>query len=86
MDLAYTPSGRVTLQIRDDGCGFHPEAVPAGHLGLGIMRERVASIGARLSIDSVEGQGTHIKVTWKSARRQLTSTARSDGTPPDGQA
>src|SRR5947209_13534312 len=86
VELAYTSSGRVTLQIRDDGCGFHPEAVPAGHLGLGIMRERVASIGARLSIDSAEGQGTHIKVTWKSARRQLTSTARSDDTPPDGQA
>jgi signal transduction histidine kinase len=85
VELAYTSSGRITLRIGDDGCGFDPEAIPAGHLGLGIMRERVASIGGRLSVESAEGEGTHIKVSWRSARRQLTSRARSDDTPPDGQ-
>jgi PAS domain S-box-containing protein len=86
VELAYTSAGSVRLRISDDGCGFDPQAVPAGHLGLGIMRERVASIGARLRIDSREGEGTHIEVTWRSPRRSLTSTARSDGTPPDGRA
>lgn len=65
VELSYASSGRVTLQISDDGCGFDPEAVPAGHLGLRIMRERVTSIGARLRIDSAGGEGTRIKVTWR---------------------
>ena len=85
VELLYTPSGGVTLRISDDGCGFDPEAFPAGHLGLDIMRERVASIGARLSIHSAADEGTQIKVSWR-PRRQLTSRARSDGTPPGGQA
>jgi signal transduction histidine kinase len=76
VELAYTSAARVRLRISDDGCGFDPEAVPAGHLGLGIMRERVASIGARLRIDSREGEGTHIEVTWRSPRAQLSAVSR----------
>jgi signal transduction histidine kinase len=71
VELFYTATGRVTLRISDDGCGFDPEAVPAGHLGLRIMRERVTSIGARLRIDSAEGEGTQIKVTWRPRKAPL---------------
>ena len=30
----------VVLHIADNGCGFDPETIPPGHLGVGIMRER----------------------------------------------
>jgi len=56
--------GEVSLMIRDDGCGFAPQANEAQHLGLAIMRERSAAIGADLRIDSQVGEGTTVTVTW----------------------
>jgi nitrate/nitrite-specific signal transduction histidine kinase len=54
----------VTLCIRDDGSGFRPDQVPSHHLGLGIMRERAAAVGATLTIESAIGQGTAVWVRW----------------------
>jgi len=59
----------ATLRIRDDGRGFQPASPGAGHLGLGIMRERAAAIGATLVIDSAPGQGTTVTVDWSDAPR-----------------
>src|SRR5512146_2096774 len=42
----------VDLRIVDDGCGFDPKVVSAGHYGLGMMRERAHGIGAQLTITS----------------------------------
>ena len=57
----------VQLEVEDDGRGFDPDAVPAGHFGLGIMRERAAAIGARLRVASRPGGGTTVAVTWAPA-------------------
>jgi signal transduction histidine kinase len=46
--------GRLSLQVRDDGIGG---AEPEGHGLLGI-RDRVAALGGRLSIESPRGAGT----------------------------
>ena len=56
---------RVELRIVDDGRGFEPSGVAPGSLGLGIMRERAASIGARLHVDSQPGAGTAVRVEWQ---------------------
>jgi PAS domain S-box-containing protein len=56
---------QIVLDIEDDGQGFDPRAIPEGHLGLEIMSERAAQIGANLKIKSVPGQGTRINLTWK---------------------
>jgi len=61
--LNWTP-GQATLSICDDGQGFDLEDIPAGHFGIGIMRERAESIGARLEIESQPGQGTGITIVW----------------------
>lgn len=53
-----------SLTIRDDGCGFDPAAVTQDHLGLGIMEERVRSIGAVLKVDSTPSVGTEIFLRW----------------------
>jgi PAS domain S-box-containing protein len=59
--------GQVELVIRDDGCGFDPDQIFPGHLGLGILRERVEKIGATVSLISQVGQGTEVKVIWSAA-------------------
>ena len=56
--------GHVELQIRDDGRGFDPQVIPDGHLGVSIMRERAARIGADLNVQSQPGRGTLVSVIW----------------------
>ncbi len=56
---------RVTLGITDDGCGFDPERVASGHLGLLMMRERADAAGGLLDIDSSPGRGTRIRVHFE---------------------
>jgi two-component system nitrate/nitrite sensor histidine kinase NarX len=64
VSLRSTPE-QVELRIADDGRGFDPAAVPAGHLGVGIMGERAGAIGAALRVDSRAGQGTQVVITWR---------------------
>ncbi|GGL09839.1 sensor histidine kinase [Mangrovihabitans endophyticus] len=54
----------VSLDVRDDGTGFDPEAPLAadypGGYGLNAMRERVIRIAGRLDVESEPGAGTAI--------------------------
>ncbi len=54
---------RVLLTVRDTGCGFVPEQIPA-HTGYGLqtMAERAQSISGALACDSAPGRGTVITV------------------------
>jgi signal transduction histidine kinase len=57
------PRDAWTLIVRDDGVGFDASRAGSsrgapGHLGLVSMRERIASVGGTLRIDSREGEGT----------------------------
>jgi signal transduction histidine kinase len=63
VDLNCDPE-RTKLSIQDDGRGFDPQLIPAGHLGIGIMRERAYNIGADIEIDSQIGRGTQVSVSW----------------------
>lgn len=65
---------RVDLQIADNGRGFDPNKVSADHMGLGIMRERAASIGAHFVLRTQRGRGTRIRVTWPSANKKGEQT------------
>ncbi len=58
-------NGEIDLHIRDDGHGFDPASIPAGHLGVGIMHERATAIGARLKVESTPGGGTLVKLRWR---------------------
>lgn len=65
--LGFEPQG-VTLEIRDDGCGFDAAQVfdsrdDSGRgLGLLGMRERAELLGGRLTIVSKPGEGTCVRV------------------------
>jgi PAS domain S-box-containing protein len=67
--LRWLRSG-LDLRIEDDGRGFDPSAVPPGHLGVGIMRERAEGIGASLKVDSAPGRGTRVAIAWRATRRR----------------
>jgi signal transduction histidine kinase len=54
--------GSLTFVVRDDGPGFVPATVPAGH-GLQNMADRVGAVGGRLSVDSAPGRGTTVTGT-----------------------
>ncbi|MCC7449865.1 MAG: response regulator [Anaerolineae bacterium] len=64
VSLRYNPQSAV-IRIHDNGRGFNADAIPPGHLGLGIMRERAASIGATLNIVSENNRGTTIEIIWR---------------------
>lgn len=56
--------GQTLLTIEDDGRGFIIEKVTPEHLGLSIMHERAAAIGAALDLHSRLGHGTTVTVRW----------------------
>jgi two-component system, NarL family, nitrate/nitrite sensor histidine kinase NarX len=53
------------LRVQDDGIGFDPEHLGSGpeHIGLHIMHERAARIGASLQMQAIAGRGTTIILT-----------------------
>ncbi len=56
----------VGIEVVDDGAGLDLEtASAAGGMGLTTMRERAEKMGARLQVESILGQGTTVRVTWK---------------------
>jgi signal transduction histidine kinase len=54
--------GRLTLVIRDRGCGFDPGAPTAGY-GLQGMRERVEALGGEMVVVSRPGAGANLQVS-----------------------
>jgi signal transduction histidine kinase len=55
-------SGRVLIEIRDDGSGFDPGARHPDHFGLESMQGRAAELGGVLTISSAPGAGTVVRV------------------------
>lgn len=62
--------GEVALTIQDDGVGFDAQTLEHEGLGLGIMRERARSIGARLEMASQPGSGTRLHLNWQAPHEE----------------
>jgi signal transduction histidine kinase/PAS domain-containing protein len=54
----------IRLAVIDDGKGFAGDSVGPEKLGLAIMRERAAAVGAQLTVDSELRLGTHVFMVW----------------------
>jgi signal transduction histidine kinase len=52
------------LCIADDGVGFDLHHTRPDNLGLHIMQERAAAVGAQVSVDSAPGSGTRVSMVW----------------------
>ena len=57
-----TTSGRLQLNIQDDGRGFNPDSV-ARKSGLHNLQARVTGLGGHIHIKSAPDQGTQISIT-----------------------
>ncbi|MEE8330845.1 MAG: histidine kinase [Acidimicrobiia bacterium] len=55
-------NGRV--RITDDGDGFDPNRVPAGHFGLVGIQERARKAGIAVFVESSPGAGTAVSIEW----------------------
>lgn len=53
------------LSVCDDGCGFDVDAVPPGHFGLIMMRERAQVSGGVFELSSAPGRGTCVVVQYE---------------------
>ena len=56
--------GVLSLEVRDDGVGFDTAAQPGG-IGLDSMRQRAATLGAALTLQSGPGGGTVVALRWR---------------------
>ena len=55
-------NGRFHFTIQDNGQGFDPRQVPAGHYGLVGLRERARLAGGTLTVDSQQGGGATLRL------------------------
>ena len=60
IELRQTQDGDASVSVEDDGIGLIPACDEHNHFGLAIIRERAASIGARLSIEAIRPHGVRV--------------------------
>jgi len=66
LDVRQAPQWRFI--VRDDGRGFAArDAIDETHVGLRIMRERAARIGAQVEVEAAPGVGTSVVLTVPSS-------------------
>ena len=67
ISIAGSIEGRtLKFSVRDNGCGFEPDAAPGiadGHFGLQGIRERIDELGGTFEIASTPGKGTKATVS-----------------------
>jgi signal transduction histidine kinase len=54
----------VRMDISDDGSGFDSESCAEKGYGLTIMRERADEMGVAFDLNSAQGEGTKVSVSW----------------------
>src|SRR5690554_1652156 len=75
-------AGGVLIEVGDTGRGFEMADVPVERLGLRVsIIDRVSNAGGAVEVDSVEGEGTAIRLFWPApnAERRLRAVATLDG-------
>jgi signal transduction histidine kinase/ligand-binding sensor domain-containing protein len=69
----------MRLRVSDNGRGFDATKASRGGLGLGILQERAAEIGAQLSVGSAPDTGTTVILHWQAGAPSSTNgPARND--------
>jgi len=68
-------SGKVTLQVEDNGAGFSRRTAHTRGFGLTGMRERAAALGGSMKIRSERGKGTSIQIQLPLAKSASKANA-----------
>lgn len=55
----------LQLCVVDDGIGFERDQSDKGQLGMGIIRERAAAIGATLELQAMPGRGVQVTLSYR---------------------
>ena len=63
MSVMATADGGATLIVADDGIGFVPGDVAAGHLGVSLLRDLAVSVGGSFLLEAAPGEGTTVTFT-----------------------
>ena len=64
---------RLLFSVRDDGCGFDPNACPGmdeGHFGLQGVHERVNQLEGMVEFASSAGEGTKVTISIKARNEE----------------
>jgi glucose-6-phosphate-specific signal transduction histidine kinase len=69
------------LTVTDDGRGFDPGAVPAGHLGIAGMAARAERLGGTASVSSAIGEGSRLAAQVPIAPGPGSGTGPTPGVP-----
>jgi two-component system nitrate/nitrite sensor histidine kinase NarX len=69
INLQHKGAAGVELRVFDNGQGFDPEQVFAGHSGLSLLRERAEAAGARLTITRRSDHGTEVILEWQAPQK-----------------
>lgn len=64
VSVQRSPNGVSTVEVFDNGVGFHPQGDgKSGSYGLTIMAERARMIGGDCHVESASGRGTRVIIT-----------------------
>lgn len=58
----------LVVEVSDDGVGFQERVRRPGHIGLSSMSERAGRLGGTLTIVTVPGEGTLVRLEFCAAR------------------
>jgi PAS domain S-box-containing protein len=62
ISLTGSKSEGFRLAVQDDGHGFDPTVIPAGHVGIAGMRARASQVGGTITVVSKLGEGSRVEV------------------------
>jgi NarL family two-component system sensor histidine kinase YdfH len=74
-----TGQDRLEIDLQDDGIGFDPDTIGAGHYGLLGMRERIRLAGGTIEIHSGVGQGSRLSVRLPLQQAALPQAGQEAG-------
>ena len=74
-------SGDFVLTVRDDGCGYDPDAPDTGGYGLRSITYRAETMGASLATDTKKGDGTTVTLKVPPQGPAPVRQGRSDVRP-----